>query len=255
MSNSVSTYRSITKSALAALLGIPESDLLTRKKAAKDIGVSVGYLANLANMEDGGSGPAYYRTTTRPTGGTAWYPREEVDAFADHRKNKIIGSYGRKRAQQSWVELERPAAQIELHTISRLIWLWKKSEIYFRAEAIMNAPDDAQAEAAFYQECASFLAAAQTDKASGPLYVALDDHPKFQAHEGLGDEDAIPAQFLKLAAWRGITLDIAHPSFKVMVGMFESAWSFVLVREAEMRALGYAQIPTTPPPTPRRIPL
>lgn len=255
MTTPVPAHRSITKSALAALLGIPEGDLLTRADAAKDIGVSVGYLANLANMEDGGAGPAYYRSTSRPTGGTAWYPRTEVDAFAEHRKNKIIGSYGRDRAQQSWADLERQNERVELHRITSLITLWRRSELYFRGEAIMNAPDDPRQEAAFYQECACFLAVVQAEKAKIPLAAALAEHPSFDVSAGRGDDGMIPAQFLKLVAWRGITVDVAHPSFKVMVGIFESAWSFVLVREADMRARGYASFSTIPPPTSRRIPL
>lgn len=89
MSNVVSPYRSITKSALAALLGIPDVQLLTRDEAADEIGVSPGYLANLAIPDaDGvGGGPAFYASSTSPSGAKTWYPQSAVLAFAEHRRS------------------------------------------------------------------------------------------------------------------------------------------------------------------------
>lgn len=136
MSDVVSAYRSITKAALAALLGIPEEDLLTRATAAKDVGISPGYLANLANRDEshGSRGPAYYRSTTSPTAGTAWYPRADVKAFADHRQSKIMSSYTGREGQQDWTVLQDAKARVPVHVLVRMVADWKESDLYRRAE-------------------------------------------------------------------------------------------------------------------------
>lgn len=255
MSDVLTEHRTITKLRLAALLGIPPDDLLTRPQAAEMIGISQKSLANLAQREASGSCPMFYCSSTSGTAGTTWYPRAEVEAFAAHRRSSIKSSYLRTQGRQDWTTLERAGGRVELHRISNLIWMWRKSELYFRAEAILNAPDCAAQEASFYQECASFLRAARSEKATTPLSAALVEHRNFDIKAGLDDDDLISAKFLKLVQWREINLDLSHPSFRVMVGMFEAAWSIVLLNEAGWRAMGYAGMPTIPPPTSSRIPI
>ena len=119
----------------------------------------------------------------------------------------------------------------------------------------MNTPDCEEAKVSFYEECASFLRSARSDKAVSPLSAALDEHDAFDPSAGRNDDGLISGKFLKLVEWRGVVLDLTHPSFKVMIGMFESAWSFVLLNEAAWRATGYASMPTIPPPTSSRIPI
>lgn len=255
MDSQISDRRTITKDRLAALLGVPVSDLLSRRDAAKEIGISVKSLANLGQKAATGACPMFYCSTTTGTAGTTWYPRAEVDAFAAHRRSPIKRSYERKNGRQDWTLLERAGERIELHRISNLVWTWKKSELYFRAEAILNAPDCRDQEVAFYDECAAFLGVARSEKATAPLFAALAEHEKFTPAAGRGDEDLISDKFLKLVRWRGLDVDLGHPSFKVMSGMMESAWGFVLTNEAEWRTKGYASMPTIPPPTSSRIPI
>lgn len=255
MSDIATEHRTISKQRLAALLGIPPDNLLTRPEAAELIGISQKSLANLAQRESTGYCPMFYCSSTSGTAGTTWYPRAEVEAFAAHRRSTIKSSYTRTQGRQDWTKLERSGERVDLHRISNLIWMWKKSELYFRAEAILNSPDCDQGKASFYDECASFLRSAKSDKAVSPLSSALVEHNGFNPSAGHSDDGLISGKFLKLVEWRGVVLDLAHPSFKVMVGMFESAWSFVLLNEAGWRATGYASMPTIPPPTASRIPI
>jgi hypothetical protein len=136
MSQAAPAYRSITKATLSVLLGIPEEDLLTRAQAAEEIGVSPGYLANLANREekDGSRGPPYYRSTTSPTAGTAWYPRADVEAFARHRRSKILSSYQGAEGQQNWVVLQDDKTRLPVHVLVKMVADWKAAELYRRAE-------------------------------------------------------------------------------------------------------------------------
>lgn len=255
MADQPSEHRTITKDRLAKLLGIPATDLLTRKEAADKIGISVKSLANLGQKSATGACPMFYCSTTTGTAGTTWYPRAEVDAFVAHRNSPIKRSYERKNGRQDWTLLEKSGERVELHRITNLVWIWKKSELYYRAEAILNAPDCRDGENAFYNECAAFLSSVRNEKATAPLSAALANHKKFSPVPDRTSEDFVSDKFLKLVGWRGLHVDLAHPSFKVMLGMMESAWGFVLTNEAEWRARGYASMPTIPPPTSSRIPI
>lgn len=107
MSEAPSKHRSISKRALAKLLGLAEKDLLTRGEAAEAIGLGERTLGNIAK-----SGPAYYCSTTGSTAGEVWYPRAEVDAFAAHRESPIKSTYRGRLGRQEWTSLQDDAERL-----------------------------------------------------------------------------------------------------------------------------------------------
>lgn len=255
MSEVAPAYRSITKAALAALLGIPEDNLLTRAKAAEEIGVSQGYLANLAmpDSEGKGGGPPYYRSTTSPTAGTTWYPKSEVEAFARHRRSKIIWSYDRDSGQQDWTSLQDGTERLSVHAVVSMIEEWKESESYRRAEAILHDPNPMAGRAKYEEECRLFGAAQKGGRVTA--FAAIADATSAAAErkaifESLDDQtNAVEAHLLALAASRGLSISPAHPSFFVLTTMFERAWGEVLEAETRWRNFDYTGMPKRRPNT------
>ncbi|KQP46690.1 hypothetical protein ASF31_05640 [Brevundimonas sp. Leaf280] len=249
MSDSVSPYRSIKKSALAALLGIPDEQLLTRDEAADEIGVSPGYLANLAkpDAKGVGGGPAYYRSTTSPTGGTAWYPTSEVGAFKHHRRSKITRSYERKTGQQNWTKLQDDVERLPVHTVVSMIEEWRDNELYRRAQAILHDPNPMAGRATYEEECRLFGAAHKDGRVEAFAAIAGSDDAAAQRKaifESLDDQtNAVEAHLLALTASRGLSVSSAHPSFFVLTTMFERAWGEVLAAETRWRNFDYTGMP------------
>lgn len=206
MSQASQAYRSITKAALAALVGIPEEDLLTRAQAAKEIGVSPGYLANLAQPDDEGvgGGPAYYRSTTSPTGGTSWYPRRDVEAFRDHRRSKIKSTYRGRLGQQDWIALEDEKVRVPVHVLVKMVAEWKAADLYRRAERYAQGRSISGDEFAEYQrERVAIL------PAESPLSFCEDDvmellTAKATAIWGAEHHHLLP--IMLRAAWREVIM-------------------------------------------------
>lgn len=255
MSDAAYPYRSITKAALASLLGIPEADLLSRKAAAKDMDISEGYLANLAMPDaDGiGRGPAYYRSTNSPTGGTSWYPKAEVAAFKDHRTAKIKSSYRRRSGQQDWTKLQDDANRLPVHTVVSMIEEWRDSELYRRAQAILHDPNPMAGRRTYEEECRLFGAAQKGGRVEA--FAAISDSEDAAAQrkaifESLDDQtNAVETHLLALAASRGLSVSSAHPSFFVLTTMFERAWGEVLEAETRWRNFDYTGMPKHRPST------
>lgn len=255
MSDASSPHRSISKSALAALLGIPESQLLSRKSAADEIGIKEGYLANLAKTEsDGiGGGPAYYRSTTSPTGGTTWYPEAEVIAFATHRTASIKRSYERATGQQNWTALQDDVSRLPVHTVVSMIEEWRESELYRRAEAILHNPNPMAGRAKYEEECRLFGAAQRGGRVEAFSAIAGADDAASRRKaifESLDDQtNAVEAHLLALTASRGLSVSSTHPSFFVLTTMFERAWGEVLEAETRWRNFDYTGMPKHRPST------
>lgn len=255
MSVASSPHRSISKSALAALLGIPESQLLSRKSAADKIGISEGYLANLAmpDAEGIGRGPVYYRSTTSPTGGTSWYPRAEVVAFAGHRTAKIKCSYRRKTGQQDWTTLQDDAERLPVHTVVSMIEEWRDSELYRRAQAILHDPNPMAGRPTYEEECRLFGAAQKGGRVEAFAAIAGSEDAAAQRKaifESLDDQaNAVETHLLALTASRGLSVSSAHPSFFVLTTMFERAWCEVLEAETRWRNFDYTGMPKHRPST------
>jgi len=255
MSDITVAYRSITKKALAALLGISEQDLLTRAEAAKEIGVKQGYLANLAMADpDGkGGGPPYYRSTTSPTGGTTWYPKSEAIAFGRHRRSKIIWSYDRPSGQQDWTSLQDDAPRLPVHAAVSMIEEWRDSELYRRAEAILDNPSPMVGRAKYEEECRLFGAAQKGGRVSA--FAAIADAKNAAAErkaifESLDDQtNAVESHLLALASSRGLSISPTHPSFFVLTTMFERAWGEVLEAETRWRNFDFTGMPKHRPLT------
>lgn len=253
MSETATANRTITKSLLAALLNIPEEDLLTRAQAADQIGVSPGYLANLANRneDDGSRGPAYYRSTTGPTAGNAWYPRAEVEAYARHRRSKIVCSYGGLEGQQDWTKLHRDAAPLSIHTVVSMINDWKASELYRRAQAILHDPNPANDRKRFDEECRLLGVGLK-----GCRLAALGEKPdqgvtpvqRKAIFESLNDQSDVTERHL-LALCRSSGMDITHrhPSFDALAGMIDAAWRDVLEAEIRWRNYEFSGMPDRKP--------
>lgn len=202
MSQAAQPYRSITKAALAALLGIPEDDLWTRAKAAEEIGVSQGHLANLANRHenDGSRGPAYFRSTTSPTAGTAWYPKSDVDAYASHRQSKIMSSYTGREGQQDWTVLQDAVARVPVHVLVRMVAEWKENDLYRRAERYAEGRSISGDEFTGHQ-----LERAKILPAESPLSFCEDDVMdllRAKATEAWGAEHHHILPIMLRAAWR-----------------------------------------------------
>lgn len=255
MPDAASTYRSITKRALASLLGLSQDDLLSRSQAAEQIEVSPGYLANLAKPDENGvgGGPAYYRSTTSPTGGTTWYPRADVAAFAAHRRSKIKSTYRGRLGQQDWTALEDDATRLPVHLVVTMIEEWKASELYRRAQAILHDPNPMSGRAAYEEECRLFGAAEQGGRiaAFASIAHAKDAAEKRKAiFESLNDQtNAVERHLLALAASRGLSISSDHPSFFVLTAMFEQAWRDVLEAETRWRNFDYTGMPSHRPLT------
>ncbi|MCK6106052.1 hypothetical protein [Brevundimonas sp. EYE_349] len=255
MSEAASPYRSITKSALAGLLGIPEADLLSRKAAAEAMEISEGYLANLAmpDAEGVGRGPAYYRSTTSPTGGTSWYPKAEVKAFRDHRTASIKRSYRRRSGQQDWTALQDDANRLPVHTVVSMIEEWRESELYRRAQAILHDPDPMAGRATYEEECRLFGAAHKGGRIEAFAAIAGSDDAAAKRKaifESLDDQtNAVETHLLALAASRGLSVSSTHPSFFVLTTMFERAWGEVLEAETRWRNFDYSGMPKHRPST------
>lgn len=261
MSDASSPHRSISKSALAALLGIPDEHLLTRDEAAEEIGVSSGYLANLAKADEKGvgGGPAYYRSTTSPTGGTAWYPLSEVSAFRDHRRSKIKKSYDRERktGQQDWTKLQDDVDRLPVHTVVSMIAEWRESELYRRAQAILHDPNPMAGRLTYEEECRLFGAAQKGGRVEAFAAIAVSEDAAAQRKaifESLDDQtNAVEAHLLALTASRGLSVSSAHPSFFVLTTMFERAWGEVLEAETRWRNFDYTGMPKHRPSTTNEI--
>lgn len=255
MSEAAHAHRSITKSALAALLGVPEADLLSRKAAAKVMDISEGYLANLAmpDAEGIGRGPVYYRSTTSPTGGTSWYPRAEVVAFAEHRTAKIKCSYRRKTGQQDWTTLQDDSERLPVHTVVSMIEDWRASELYRRAQAILHDPNPMAGRPTYEEECRLFGAAQKGGRLEAFADIARSEDAAAQRKaifESLDDQaNAVEAHLLALTASRGLSVSSAHPSFFVLTTMFERAWGEVLEAETRWRNFDYTGMPKHRPST------
>lgn len=249
MSDAAAPYRSITKAALAALLGIPEHQLRTRAEAAADLDVSQGTLANLAmpDSEGIGSGPAYYRSTTSPTGGTAWYPASEVEAFRRHRSAPIKRSYDRKSGQQDWTKLQDDVERLPVHTVVSMIEEWRDSELYRRAQAILHDPNPMAGRTTYEEECRLFGAAQKGGRVEAFAAIAGSHDAAAQRKaifESLDDQtNAVEAHLLALTASRGLSVSSAHPSFFVLTTMFERAWGEVLAAETRWRNFDYTGMP------------
>lgn len=256
MSDGALAPRTITKSALAALLGIPEGDLVTREKAAEEIEVSQGYLANLAKPDaDGrGGGPAYYRSTTSPRGGQVWYPWSEVLAFKNHRDSKIRRRYERASGQQDWTVLQDDNERLPVHVVVTMIKEWKESELYRRAQAILHDPHPESGRGQYEEECRLFAAAekggripALADIMSKGDEAAAQRRAIFQS---LDDQtNAVETHLLALAASHGLSISSSHPSFFVLTAMFERAWGDVLEAETRWRNFDYTGMPDYRPQT------
>jgi len=249
MSDADSPHRSITKSDLASLLGMPAEQLLTRDEAAHEIGISPGYLANLAKADTHGvgGGPAYYLSTMSSRGGTAWYPRSEVDAFRDHRRSKIARSYDRKTGQQDWAALQDDANRLPVHTVVSMIEEWRDSELYRRAQAILHDPDPMAGRATYEEECRLFGAAHKGGRIEAFAAIAGSDDASAKRKaifESLDDQtNAVETHLLALATSRGLSVSSTHPSFFVLTTMFERAWGEVLEAETRWRNFDYSGMP------------
>lgn len=261
MSNVVSPYRSITRSALAALLGIPEEQLLTRDEAADKIGVSPRYLANLAIPDtDGvGGGPAFYASSTSPSGAKTWYPQSAVLAFAEHRRSKIKRSYGQgqKTGRQDWTKLQDDVDRLPVHTVVSMIDEWRESELYRRAQAILHDPNPISGRLTYEEECRLFGAAQKGGRVEAFAAIAGSEDAAAQRKaifESLDDQtNAVEAHLLALTASRGLSVSSAHPSFFVLTTMFERAWGEVLEAETRWRNFDYTGMPKHRPSTTNEI--
>ena len=246
MSNAV--HRTISKQALARLLGCPESDLLTREEAADGIGRSVGTLANIAK-----DGPPYYCSTTGRTAGEVWYPRAEVQAFADHIRKPIKSSWRGRKGRQDWTALERDAECLAVHEVVAMIEEWKDSEFYRRAEAILQNPNPMSGRAKYEEECRLFGAAQKGGRVTAFSTIADADDAAAERKaifESLDDQtNAVETHLLALAASRGLSISTTHPSFFVLTTMFERAWGEVLEAETRWRNFDYAGMPKHRPLT------
>ncbi len=255
MSDVTPVHRTITKSALAALLGIPEGDLITRAEAAEEIGVKQGYLANLAMADSAGKGggPPYYRSTTSPTGGTTWYLKQEAEAFGRHRRSKIIWSYDRASGQQDWTSLQDDVKRLPVHTVVSMIEEWRDSELYRRAEAILHDPNPMAGRATYEEECRLFGAAHQGGRVGAFAAISAADNAAAQRKaifESLDDQtNAVEAHLLALVTSRGLSVTPTHPSFFVLTAMFERAWGDVLEAESRWRNFDYTGMPKHRPNT------
>ncbi len=256
MSDGALAPRTITKSALAALLGIPEGDLVTRETAADKIKVSQGYLANLAKPDaDGrGGGPAYYRSTTSPRGGQVWYPWSEVLAFKAHRESKIRRRYERASGQQDWTVLQDDNERLPVHVVVTMIKEWKESELYRRAQAILHDPHPESGRGQYEEECRLFAAAEK----GGRIHALADilaqggdaGARRRAIFHSLDDQsNAVETHLLALAASRGLSISAAHPSFFVLTTMFERAWGDVLEAETRWRNFDFTGMPDNRPQT------
>ena len=232
MSNAAASHPRISKSALARLLGCAEDDLLSREDAAVEIGRSEGTLANIAKF-----GPPFYCSTAGPTGGEVWYPRSEVIAYRDHIDAKIKSSWRGRTGRQHWSHLQNEANKVSLHTVVSMIESWKVSELYRRAQAILNDPSPINGRDRCEEECRLLGFGLQGDRLA--LLEALDDGDTVETQRkaifsSLDDEAEVTEKhLLALAASHGIAMSRGHPSFDALIGMLQSAWIEVL--EAEMR--------------------
>lgn len=246
MSNAV--HRTISKQALAKLLGCPESDLLTREEAADHIKRSAGTLANIAK-----DGPPYYCSTTGRTAGEVWYPRAEVEAFADHIRKPIKSSWRGRKGRQDWTALEGDAESLSVHLVVSMIEEWKASELYRRAQAILHNPNPLSGRAAYEEECRLFGAAEQSGRIAAFASIAQAENAadrRKAIFESLDDQtNAVEAHLIALAASRGLLISSDHPSFFVLTAMFERAWRDVLDAETRWRNFDYAGMPSQRPLT------
>lgn len=253
MSDGALAPRTITKSALAALLGIPEGDLVTREKAAEEIEVSQGYLANLAKPDaDGrGGGPAYYRSTTSPRGGQVWYPWSEVLAFKAHRESKIRRSYQRASGQQDWTVLQNDSEWLPVHVVVTMIKEWKESELYRRAQEILLDPYQDGSRERFLEECRLFGVGIKGHRLDAFAAIASDDgaaDKRKAIFDSLTDQSAaVDAHVLALSHSKGLPITARHPSFNVLSEMFERAWGEVLEAEIRWRNFDFTGMPDRSP--------
>ncbi|WP_138142028.1 hypothetical protein [Brevundimonas vancanneytii] len=190
----------------------PRTSFALGQKRPPDLDVSQGYLANLAmpDSEGIGSGPAYYRSTTSPTGGTAWYPTSEVEAFGRHRAAPIKRSYDRKSGQQDWTKLQDDVERLPVHTVVSMIEEWRDSELYRRAQAILYDPNPMAGRPAYEEECRLFGAAQKGGRVEAFAAIAASEDAAAQRKaifESLDDQtNAVEAHLLALTASRGLSV-------------------------------------------------
>lgn len=248
MSEAPSKHRSITKRALAKLLGLAEKDLLTRGEAAEAIGLGERTLGNIAK-----SGPAYYCSTTGSTAGEVWYPRAEVDAFAAHRESPIKSTYRGRLGRQEWTSLQDDAERLPVHMVVTMIKEWKESELYRRAQAILHDPYQDSGRARYEEECRLFGVAEKGGRIAAFASIATADDAAARRKaifQSLDDQtNAVETHLLALAASRGLSISAVHPSFFVLTAMFERAWGDVLEAETRWRNFDYTGMPDHQPLT------
>lgn len=113
-----------TREELARLLAIPATDLISRAETADRLGVKPDTLKRTKD-----SGPGYFRSTEKESGGEVWYPALWVEQHLNRKRGRA-DNRDYPMGPQPW---PKPLDRLRMYEISDRAAAWRDQMLYILA--------------------------------------------------------------------------------------------------------------------------